>query len=173
MLSSILGGTFLMACNLDYIVDTYFNNDSNPYFLYQLQETDTLPAIATWYTGSADNWKFIYKLNKQHQNELKAGNYIFIPNDMLVTKDPMPRNLVSPANVAAEQVKPKQQTVVQTQAQTSSSSSSPRSKVINNKINPVVTSPSKKSSSQATINIRTTKDDAKIREKLLKELLAD
>lgn len=67
-----------------------------PYFVHRVDDRgQTLGRIARWYTGEFDNWKKLAgKANPdltQCCAALRIGREIFIPRDLMVRTDPMPK----------------------------------------------------------------------------------
>ncbi len=57
---------------------------------------ETLSLIAGWYTGSYANWKAIAQANPGlNPNRIAVGDIINIPPQMMKTKKPLPRKVVS------------------------------------------------------------------------------
>lgn len=57
---------------------------------------EILPIIAKWYTGDNKNWESIANANPNiNPGHLFVGNKIFIPEDLLKTRDPIPREFVN------------------------------------------------------------------------------
>lgn len=53
--------------------------------------------IANWYTGKAANWKIIARANpKLDPNSLVAGNKIYIPSELLKTRQPISNSQTAP-----------------------------------------------------------------------------
>jgi hypothetical protein len=64
---------------------------------------ETLPIVSKWYTGAGSNWQFLADANPNINPErLYSGNRIFIPEDLLKNRKPMPK-----AFIAQYQHKPK------------------------------------------------------------------
>jgi len=85
------------------------------FYLHTVKHSgETLSAIALWYTGSHGNWKEIAQANPDMKpNRIFPGNEILIPEGLLRTRDPLPKDFVdriySKAN--KERGKPKAQAV--------------------------------------------------------------
>lgn len=74
---------------------------------------ETLSIIALWYTGNHGNWKEIAQANPDMKpNRIFPGNEILIPEGLLKTRDPLPKEFVDRINSKAnkERGKPKAQT---------------------------------------------------------------
>jgi LysM repeat protein len=57
---------------------------------------ETLSIIAKWYTGKLKNWKALAKANpKLKPNRIVIGNKIHIPEDLLNTREPMPKEFLA------------------------------------------------------------------------------
>jgi hypothetical protein len=57
---------------------------------------ETLALIAKWYTGDTENWRAIAKANpKLDSRRIRLGSQIQIPSELLKTREPMPRELVT------------------------------------------------------------------------------
>jgi hypothetical protein len=60
---------------------------------------ETLAYIAKWYTGDLHNWKVLAKANpKLNPNRIYKGNKIVIPEGMLKTRKPLPKNFLAVLN---------------------------------------------------------------------------
>ncbi len=56
---------------------------------------ETLAIISKWYTGKFSNWKDIVEANPGlNPKRIRKGNIIKIPNDLLITKKPLPEEFV-------------------------------------------------------------------------------
>jgi hypothetical protein len=56
---------------------------------------ETLSHIAKWYTGTVKNWKAIAKVNPElDPKKIDTGDTIFIPEDLLISRKPMPLSFV-------------------------------------------------------------------------------
>ena len=56
---------------------------------------ESLSHIAQWYTGAGKNWKILVEANPGlNPNRILIGDEIFIPNDLLKTRKPMPRDFL-------------------------------------------------------------------------------
>lgn len=56
---------------------------------------ETLSHIASWYTGTINNWKAIAKVNPGlDPKKINVGDTISIPEDLLSSRKPMPRSFV-------------------------------------------------------------------------------
>ncbi len=61
------------------------------------EEGETYMAIARWYTGDGENWKRIAEANPDVEPRyIRIGNAIRIPEELLVTRRPMPRRAPAP-----------------------------------------------------------------------------
>ena len=57
---------------------------------------ESLSLIAGWYTGRYGNWKAIARANPGlNPNRIAVGNIIYIPPELMKTKKPLPRKVVS------------------------------------------------------------------------------
>jgi hypothetical protein len=67
-----------------------------PPFVHRVQwPGESLSIIAKWYTGRLDNWKALSKANpKLNPKRIRIGNEIRIPNSLMVTQDPMPKEFL-------------------------------------------------------------------------------
>ena len=53
---------------------------------------ESLSLIASWYTGSSENWRKLAKVNPRlNPNRIKGGNVIMIPSGLLKTRVPLPQ----------------------------------------------------------------------------------
>ena len=51
--------------------------------------------IAGWYTGDIENWKALAQANPHmNPNRIFVGNKILIPENLLKTREPMPKEFV-------------------------------------------------------------------------------
>ena len=56
--------------------------------------------IARWYTGKSSNWNYIVDANPGiNPNRINLGDTIFIPEELLVRRDPMPKSAVASQQV--------------------------------------------------------------------------
>ncbi len=67
-----------------------------PFFVHVVRwEGETLSGIAEWYTGSWRNWKAIARANSRiDPDRMRLGNRIQIPESLLKTHQPMPREFM-------------------------------------------------------------------------------
>lgn len=67
------------------------------YFEHRVKWTgETLALIAKWYTGRYGNWKAIARANPGlNPNRIAVGNIIFIPPEMMKTKNPLPQKVIA------------------------------------------------------------------------------
>ena len=67
-----------------------------PVFVHTVAlQGETLSAIAKWYTGSANNWRELAAANPDlDPNRIFLGNEIVIPEDLLITRDPLPQSFL-------------------------------------------------------------------------------
>jgi nucleoid-associated protein YgaU len=71
---------------------------------------ETLSIIALWYTGDQSNWKTIVQANPGlNPNRIFGGNEILIPEKMMKTHDPLPKEYVNRFYSRAKKEKPKTQ----------------------------------------------------------------
>lgn len=84
------------------------------FYLHTVKHSgETLSVIALWYTGNHGNWKEIAQANPDMKpNRIFPGNEILIPEGLLKTRDPLPKEFVDRINSKAnkERGKPKAQT---------------------------------------------------------------
>ena len=68
------------------------------YFVHTVkQDGQNMEVIANWYTGKAANWKIIARANpKLDPNSLVAGNKIYIPSELLKTRQPISNSQTAP-----------------------------------------------------------------------------
>lgn len=80
------------------------------YFTYTVQRPDEqLSEIAGWYTGDSKNWKNIARANPDVNPEsLLVGNEIYIPADLLKTRDPIPQDSADTSELNKENQAPPQ-----------------------------------------------------------------
>ena len=58
---------------------------------------ETLFSIAMWYTGSGSNWPRLAEVNPDiNPKRIHVGDTVLIPEDMLLTRDPMPAGYPEP-----------------------------------------------------------------------------
>jgi hypothetical protein len=58
-------------------------------------EGETLSIIAKWYTGDLNNWQDLAAANPDiDPNRIFIGNEIVIPEELLLTRDPMPQYFI-------------------------------------------------------------------------------
>lgn len=58
--------------------------------------SETLSIIAKWYTGESKNWEFLADANPNiNADSISIGNKIFIPSDLVKTRDPMTKQFVT------------------------------------------------------------------------------
>lgn len=67
-----------------------------PYFVHRVAERgETLGRVARWYTGEFDNWKKLVGAANPDLTQccaaLRIGREIFIPRNLVVRTDPMPK----------------------------------------------------------------------------------
>lgn len=56
---------------------------------------ETVSIIAGWYTGNIENWKALAEVNPSiDPKRIFVGNEILIPEDLLKTREPMPKEFV-------------------------------------------------------------------------------
>lgn len=56
---------------------------------------ENLSLISKWYTGSADNWKILARTNPElDPDRIQVGERIRVPEKIMVTKKPLPREFV-------------------------------------------------------------------------------
>ena len=67
-----------------------------PYLEHTVRyQGETLSLIAKWYTGEAKNWPILADRNPGvSPNNLRIGELILIPRDMVVNTEPMPRSYI-------------------------------------------------------------------------------
>jgi hypothetical protein len=59
---------------------------------------ESLSHIALWYTGDETSWKALVEANSGiNPNRIFIGNRILIPEDLLKTREAMPRDFLSPS----------------------------------------------------------------------------
>lgn len=83
-------------------------------FVHTVERPDeTIPLIAKWYTGKAENAEYLVKANPTVNPErLVAGTLIYIPRKLLKTRKIMPRDFIEASfkkqtpKVTPEPVKP-------------------------------------------------------------------
>jgi hypothetical protein len=57
---------------------------------------ESLSLIAQWYTGRFENWKALAQTNPNlNPNRIMVGNLIYIPREMMNTKEPLPRKVAA------------------------------------------------------------------------------
>ncbi|MBW1981525.1 MAG: LysM peptidoglycan-binding domain-containing protein [Deltaproteobacteria bacterium] len=56
---------------------------------------ESLSLIAKWYTGDGANWRVLAKVNSRlNPNLIRIGDKIYIPDDLLKTKESLPRDFL-------------------------------------------------------------------------------
>jgi hypothetical protein len=67
-----------------------------PYFVHTVKwRGETIAIIAGWYTGDIMNWKAIAEINPEiNPRRISAGNKILVPEHIMKTHDPMPKEYV-------------------------------------------------------------------------------
>jgi hypothetical protein len=75
---------------------------TSDYFAYTVKrDNEKLENIAAWYTGNPANLKLLAKANPDlNANQLKAGDEVYIPENLLKTRKPLP----APKSATAESV---------------------------------------------------------------------
>ena len=59
-------------------------------------KAETLSIIAKWYTGESKNWEALGDANPNiNPDSISIGNEIFIPSDLVKTRDPMKKQFVT------------------------------------------------------------------------------
>lgn len=68
------------------------------YFAHTVKlESETLANIAKWYTGDSGNWEKLASVNpKLNPDQLRVGNEIYIPVNLLKTRQPLPAENFQP-----------------------------------------------------------------------------
>jgi cytochrome c551/c552 len=71
---------------------------TNDYFAHNVKrDGEKIEVIARWYTGKEANWKIIASANpKLNPNQLVAGNEIYIPSNLIKTRQPLPDARTAP-----------------------------------------------------------------------------
>lgn len=70
---------------------------------------ETLALISHWYTGSVHNWKQIMEYNGMTSTtNLRLGEEIKIPGDMVVNPEPMPASVIKRTKPPAKRAAPKE-----------------------------------------------------------------
>ncbi|MGD9167305.1 MAG: LysM domain-containing protein [Syntrophobacterales bacterium] len=69
---------------------------TSSYYYHKVKyQGESISIIAKWYTGDAQNWRSVAKVNpKLNPNRITVGDKIRIPNKLLHTQKPMPRSFV-------------------------------------------------------------------------------
>jgi len=69
---------------------------------------ETLSIMALWYTGDQSNWKTIAQTNPGlNPNRIFGGHEILIPERLMKTHDPLPKEYVDRFYARAKKEKPK------------------------------------------------------------------
>jgi hypothetical protein len=70
--------------------------EKESYFVHTVKwPGETVSIIAGWYTGNIENWKALAEANPEiNPNSIRQGDRISIPERMMKTKTPMPRDYV-------------------------------------------------------------------------------
>jgi LysM repeat protein len=67
-----------------------------PYVHTVRRSGETLVAISSWYTGSADNWKRLVDVNNGlNPRRIRVGDEILIPEELMKTHQSMPANFMT------------------------------------------------------------------------------
>jgi LysM repeat protein len=70
--------------------------EPTPYVHAVRRSGETLAAISTWYTGSADNWKRLVEANSGlNPRRINVGDKILIPAALMKTQQPMPADFMA------------------------------------------------------------------------------
>jgi len=71
--------------------------NSDVYFIHTSQWSgETLGIVADWYTGDSSNWTKLAEINPNvDPQKIAAGSEIFIPVDLLKTREALPQNYAS------------------------------------------------------------------------------
>jgi LysM domain len=69
---------------------------------------ETLFSIAQWYTGSGDHWPQLIKANPNiDPKRIHVGDTVLIPEDLLITRRPMPASIEKPKHKSRKIKKPR------------------------------------------------------------------
>lgn len=76
-----------------------------PYVHTVSRSGETLAAISSWYTGSADNWKSLVQANNGlNPRRIKVGDKILVPAAIMKTQQPMPADFMASKNQVKKNV---------------------------------------------------------------------
>ena len=77
--------------------EDYAVQDHSDYFEHTVRwRGESLSLIAKWYTGRLENWKALARANPDlNPNRIMVGNVIYIPQEMMNTKEPLPRKVAA------------------------------------------------------------------------------
>jgi len=77
--------------------EDYTVQDHSDYFEHTVRwRGESLSLIARWYTGRLENWKALARANPDlNPNRIMVGNVIYIPQEMMNTKEPLPRKVAA------------------------------------------------------------------------------
>jgi hypothetical protein len=77
--------------------EDYAVQDHSDYFEHTVRwRGESLSLIARWYTGRLENWKALARANPDlNPNRIMVGNVIYIPQEMMNTKEPLPRKVAA------------------------------------------------------------------------------
>jgi hypothetical protein len=83
-----------------------------PHFVHETRyQGENLEIIAKWYTGDRKNWSVLADANPHIDSKgVTVGNSVYIPEDLLKKRDPLPREFVASFNNKPEprsETKPK------------------------------------------------------------------
>ena len=75
-----------------------------PHFVHEARwQGETLEIIAKWYTGDRKNWPALADANPHIDfKEVTIGTSVYIPEDLLKKRDPLPREFVASFNKKPE-----------------------------------------------------------------------
>ena len=77
--------------------EDYAARDQSDYFEHTVRwRGESLSLIAKWYTGHFENWKALARANPNlNPNLIIVGNVIYIPQEMMETKEFLPRKVAA------------------------------------------------------------------------------
>jgi hypothetical protein len=75
-----------------------------PHFVHEARyQGENLEIIAKWYTGDSKNWSALADANPHIDfKQVTIGNSVYIPEDLLKKRDPLPREFIASFNKKPE-----------------------------------------------------------------------
>ena len=81
---------------------------ASEYYVHRIKYSgETLMAIARWYTGDGNNWKKLLQVNDGlNPLRMRLGLEVRIPQELLITRKPMPKSALSVRRAQTERPAP-------------------------------------------------------------------